>query len=286
MSERILVTGAGVTGSEVARQLAVAGWRTCALVRSLERAEPVRKLGVQLVEGDFSNRESWKRALDGVTAVFNITVPDRDTVAWNALFIECAKQSPVRHVVQLSGMTVSPSSPAGFHRQMSQCDEALKASGLSYTILQPNVFHQNMLRMAAPIRAHGGFRSAAGDARISMIDVRDVAEVTVKTLTEADHANRVYVLTGPETITYFDVAKSLSEVLGKLIVYEPLTENEAVKELVESGLPEPVARSRVGVHRSFATGAFAEVTGDARRILGRTPRSFTEFARDYASEFR
>jgi uncharacterized protein YbjT (DUF2867 family) len=169
---------------------------------------------------------------------------------------------------------------------MSQCDEALKASGLSYTILQPNVFHQNMLRMAVPIREHGHFRSAAGDARISMIDVRDVAEVAVKALTEADHANRVYVLTGPEVVTYFDVARLLSEATGKPIVYEALAEDEAVKELIESGVPEPVARSRVGVHRSFSTGAFAKVTGDADRLLQRTPRSFAEFAHDNASVFR
>jgi uncharacterized protein YbjT (DUF2867 family) len=183
-------------------------------------------------------------------------------------------------------MTVSPSSPAGFHRQMSQCDEALKASGLSYTILQPNVFHQNMLRMAIPIREHGRFRSAAGDARISMIDVRDVAEVAVKALTENHHANKAYVLTGPEVVTYFDVARLLSEATGKPIVYEALTEDEAVKELIESGVPEPVARSRVGVHRSFSTGAFAEVTGDAHKLLQRTPRSFAEFAHDNASAFR
>jgi uncharacterized protein YbjT (DUF2867 family) len=183
-------------------------------------------------------------------------------------------------------MTVSPSSPAAFHRQMSQCDEALKASGLSYTILQPNVFYQNMLRMAVSIREHGRFCSAAGDACISMIDVRDVAEVAVKALTESDHANKVYVLTGPEVVSYFDVARLLSEATGNPIVYEALTESDAVKELIESGVSEPVARRIVGVHRSFSTGAFAEVTGDAYKLLQRTPRSFVEFARDNASLFR
>ena len=77
---------------------------------------------------------------------------------------------------------------------MSQCDDALKASGLDYTILQPNVFHQNMLRMAVPIKQHGRFRSAVGQAHISMIDVRDIAEVAVKALTEEGHAHKVYVL--------------------------------------------------------------------------------------------
>jgi uncharacterized protein YbjT (DUF2867 family) len=125
-SQRILVTGAGMTGGEVLRQLAAASLTTCALVRNPARAEPFRRLGVDLIEGDFARRDSWKRALDGTDAVFVITPAHPDAVAWNAIFLDCAKACGVRHVVQLSGMSVSPSSPAALHRQMSACDEALK----------------------------------------------------------------------------------------------------------------------------------------------------------------
>ena len=286
VSEHILVAGAGVAGGEVLRQLVAARRKAYALVRSPQRADTLRKLGVELIEGNFADRASWKHALNGVTAVFNIIVAHRDAVVWNDVFLDCAKQSGVRHVVQLSGMSVSPKSPAEFHRQMSQCDEALRASGLSHTILRPNVFQQNMLRFAGSIQKHGRFRSAAGDARISMIDVRDVAEVAVKLLTEGSHAGNIYVLTGPQPLTYFDVAKLLSDAIGKPIVYETLSEDEAVKELIESGVPELVARSRVGVHRSFSTGAFAYVTGDVQTLLHRAPRSVAEFVQDYASAFR
>jgi uncharacterized protein YbjT (DUF2867 family) len=285
-SDRFLVTGAGVTGGEVLRCLAAADRPTRALVRSVASAVPLQKLGVQLIEGDFGRKDSWAQALEGVTAVFNITVAHPEAVSWNAAFLECAKQHGIRHVVQLSGMNVSPSSSAAFHRQMSQCDEALKASGLGYTILQPNVFHQNMLRMASPIREQGRFRSAVGDAQISMIDVRDIAEVAAKALTEEGHARKVYVLTGPESMTYFDVARSLSNALGKPIEYEALEEEQAVKELIQSGLSEAVARGRVGVHRSFSSGAFMRVTSDVQQLLHRAPRSFSEFARDYAAAFR
>ena len=245
MSKRILVTGSGVTGGEVLRQLVAANQQARALVRDPARAESLRKLGVELIEGDFALRASWMRALDSVDAVFIITPAHRDVVAWNATFLDCARESEIRHVVQLSGMNVSPSSVAEFHRQMSQCDEALKASGLYHTILQPNVFHQNMLRMATPIREHGRFRSAVGNARISMIDVRDIGEIAVKALTEDGHAGNVYVLTGPEAVTYFDVARALSEAVGKPIDYEALDEDEAMKEQIALGVPEPVARSRV-----------------------------------------
>jgi uncharacterized protein YbjT (DUF2867 family) len=270
----------------VLRLLAAAKRPTRALVRSVASAEPFQKCGVQLVEGDFGRKESWEQALEGVAGVFNITVAHPKAVEWNAEFIECARQSGVKHVVQLSGMNVSPSSSAPFHRQMSQCDEALKASGLGYTILQPNVFHQNMLRMAASIREQGRFRSAVGNAEISMIDVRDIAEGAVKALTEDGHANKTYVLTGPEPVTYFDVARSLSKAVGKLIEYEPLGEEQAVNEMMQAGLSEAVALSRVGVHKSFSSGAFARVTNDVPAMLDRMPRSFAEFASDYAAAFR
>jgi len=285
-SKRILVTGAGVTGGEVLRQLIAANWSARALVRNPERAEPVRKLGVQLIEGDFGLRDSWKRALDGIESVFSITLPHRDAVAWISTFLDCAKESEVRHIVHLSGMSVAPSSPAQFHRQMSQCDAAVKASGISYTLLQPNVYYQNMLAMAAPIRAHGRFRSAVGDACISMIDVRDIAAVAIKALTEHGHAGNVYVLTGPEALTYYDVARLLTDAVGKPIQYEALEPGEAVQEMINAGVPEPIARSRVDIHRSFSSGAFTAVTNVVQAMLGRPPRPFSAFARDHAAMFR
>jgi len=285
-SSRILVTGAGVTGGEVLRQLAASNLPARALVRNLDRAEPFRKIGVELVEGDFSQSDSWKRALDGVAKVFAVTLSHPDAEAWNAIFLDAAKASGVEQVVQLSGTSVSPSSPAAFHRQMGRCDEAVKASGLGYTILQPNVFFQNMMREAAAIREQGRFRSAVGNARISMIDVRDIAEAAVKVLTGEGHLGKVYVLTGPESLTYFDVARLLSEAVGKPIEYEALDEDAAVKALIGLGIPEPIARQRVEIHRSFSNGAFTPVTNDVENLLGRSPRSFADFARDYAEVFR
>ena len=284
-SSRILVTGAGVTGGEVLRQLAASNLPARALVRNLDRAEPFRKIGIELIEGDFSQPDSWKRVLDSVVKVFAITPPNPDAEAWNAIFLDAAKASGVEQVVQLSGTSVSPSSPAAFHRQMGRCDDAVKASGLGYTILQPNVFFQNMMAMAGPIREQGRFRSAVGDARISMIDVRDIAEVAVKVLTGEAHLGKIYVLTGPESLTYFDVARLLSEAVGKPIEYEALDEDAAIKALIGLGMPELIARGRVEIHRSFSSGTFTAVTHDVQNLLGRSPRPFAEFARDYATAF-
>jgi uncharacterized protein YbjT (DUF2867 family) len=284
-TQRVLVTGAGVTGGEVLRHLITANMTTRALVRRRERAEPYAKIGAEVVEGEFSDPEAWRRALDGITMVFSIVVAHPDAETWNDILLKSAQEAGVKRIVRLSGTSVSPTSQAAFHRQMGRCDETLKASGLNYTILQPNVFYQNMMRMARPIREHGVFRSAVGDARISMIDVRDIADVAVKTMTEDGHAGAVYVLTGPESLTYSDVARLLSEAVGKPIRYEPLAAEDALNIMVNLGMPEPIARSAVEIHLSFSNGAFTPVTNAVHSLLGRPPRPFSAFARDYVSAF-
>ena len=130
-TERVLVTGTGVTGGEVLRRLVVSNVAARALVRNPQRAESYKNMGVELVEGDFSDPEAWKRALGGVTKVFSITIAHRDAETWNTVFLKAAQQAGIERIVRLSGMSVSPSSEATFHRLMGRCDEALKASGLT-----------------------------------------------------------------------------------------------------------------------------------------------------------
>jgi len=283
---RILVTGTGITGGEVLRQLAQAGINPRALVRDPAKAEPFARLGVELVEVDFARPESWDRALADVDKVFAITPQHPDAEAWFGIFMDAAKRSHVDQVVKLSGWRVSPTSQANVHRQMSRSDRALETSGLGYTILRPNVFFQNMFLMVGPIRAQGRFQSAAGDARISMIDVRDIAAVAIKVLTEDDHLGKIYDLSGPEALSYSDVARLLSEAVGRTVEYVALDEESAVNGQLALGIPEKTARARVEVHRSFSNGVFTPTSTTVEAILGRAPRPFAQFARDFVGRFR
>lgn len=285
-NSRILVTGTGVTGGEVLRQLTDLGIAPRALVRDPTKADAFAGLGVELVKGDFGDPGSWERALAGIDAVFVITTVDAETEGRFGVFLEAAGKAGVGHVVKLSGWRVSPTSEARVHQAMGRMDDALKASGLRHTILRPNSFFQNMFMLAGPIRAHGRFQSAAGDARISMIDVRDIAAVAVKVLTENGHAGAVYDMSGPEILTYFDVAAALSRALGRTITYVPLDPEVAINGMIEAGVPEPVARARVGVHASFANGVFTPTSDTVEAILGRPPLRFEQFAHDFADRFR
>jgi uncharacterized protein YbjT (DUF2867 family) len=284
-SAPLLVTGTGVTGGEVLRRWRAAGRPARALVRDPAKAEPFARLGVDLVPGDFARPDSWARALDGVEQAFVITPIHRDAEAWFGAFLGGAKAGRVRHVVKLSGWSVSPDSPAELHRQMGRTDDALAASGLGHTILRPNVFHQNMLAMAGSIRAQGRFALAAGEARISMIDIRDIADAAVAALGGERHLGRIYGLTGPEALTYHDVARELSAATGRPIAYVPVSAEAALKAQLDHGVPEWTARIRVELHCHFASGDFAPVTGEVAALLGRAPRRFGEFAREHARMF-
>src|SRR5439155_6799006 len=104
-------------------------------------------------------------------------------------------------------------------RQHGETDELLKASGVPWTILRPNSFHQNLLWSAASIRERGEFHLPLRDARQSLVDVRDLAAVAERALTEPGHEGKTYDFTGPESLSYADVAATLSAVRGRPVRY-------------------------------------------------------------------
>ena len=119
-----------------------------------------------------------------------------------------------------------------------------------------------------------------------MIHPADVAEVAAVTLTSAGHSGKTYVLTGPEAITYAHVAAHLSTATGQSVGYADIPPEAAGPALVEAGLPPFAADQLVAVFAALRQGAQATTTDAVHAVTGRAPRSFPEFAREYASVFR
>lgn len=150
--------------------------------------------------------------------------------------IDVIKQSNVQHVVKLSAMG---GREATFPRQHAESEDYILTSGVPYTFLRPNGFMQNMVNYnAATIQAQSAFYGSEGDGRISQIDIRDVAAVAVKALTEGGHVGKAYTLTGPEALTNNEVAQILSAELGRQIRFVNLSP-EQLKQL-----PERFCRAR------------------------------------------
>ncbi len=118
------------------------------------------------------------------------------------------------------------------------------------------------------------------------MDVRDIAAVAAEVLTGTGHEGQVYDLTGPESLSYHDVAATLSQVLGKPVRYVPVSLEAAKESMLQAGMPEWNAKAVTDLYRVFATGAYARTTDTVARLLGRPPRTFEQFARDHAGAFR
>ncbi len=282
----ILIAGAtGTNGREILQILNERGIPARALVRDTARAAEIAAMGFDLAEGDLTDPASLSSALRGIRAFFLLTPVSQQAVALCQTAVAAAKAAGVGQIVRLSGLGASVSSPAEIIRMHGESDEVLITSGLSYTILRPNGFYQNLLHQAQPIREMGMFFLPLGESRQSYLDVRDIAEAAANILIESSHAGKIYELTGSESLSCHDMAASLSEATGRTIRYQPVPVEAAAAAMMEMGLPEWDARAIAELQGLFATGMAEAVKPDLESLLGRPPRRFAEFARDFAGAF-
>jgi uncharacterized protein YbjT (DUF2867 family) len=282
----ILVIGAtGTNGREVVRRLAAAGHRVRALVRSPAKADGLQLSSVELVQGDLGDPASLDREFAGIRQVFVVTAVDQRAGEWFRNAFDAAKRAGKPHVVKFSGMGAGTADSA-LLRQHGETDEMLQASGLPYTILRPNSFFQNMLGSAGTIKDHGAFYLPMRDGRQSLVDVRDIAAVAVKVLTETGHEGKVYEITGPGSLSYADVAATLSRVLGKPVKYVDVPPEAARDSMLKAGMPAWNADAVTELYGAFATGQFGYTTDAVKRITGQPPTSFEQWARENLGAFQ
>jgi uncharacterized protein YbjT (DUF2867 family) len=217
-------------------------------------------------------------AMEGIEKVFLLSSPHPDAVGWHRNAINAARRTQVRLLVRSSILGADRESPADFISAHAACDRYLEDSGLPYVIVRPNLFLQNVPESTIPsIDGSGTFYVNAGQARISMVDTRDVAAVAAAVLTEPGHAGARYDVTGPEALSYADVAAKLTSVLGRQVTYVSAPDDAVRQGLLGAGLHEWFANALVGLYqdyrRSGTSGYAAQVTGTVQRLTGRPASS-------------
>ncbi|MET9263155.1 NmrA family NAD(P)-binding protein [Amycolatopsis sp. NPDC004079] len=261
----ILVTGAtGKIGREAVRLLGP--------VRTLVRTPSG---GTDEVIGDFDRPDTLDAALRDVDTLLLIG----PAVASQIAVLDRAVAHGVRHVVRVTNHKAVDDSPVARRREHARIDAHLKASGMAYTLLAPNFFMQNLLALAPEIAGTGGFSSSAGDGRIGMIDARDVAAAAATIATDpAAHAGRTYLLTGPELVTFAEVAQEWASVTGRPVEYRRISAEEHRAVMESNGVPE--AGSNAQVFELLAQGDGAWLSGDFAAVTGGAPRGLRAFLAD------
>ena len=274
----ILVTGAtGNVGGELVRQLAEAGQPVRALTRGDGQAgfPP----GVESVPGDLNDPASLRPALQGAIGIFLLPgYADMPGV------LAEARQAGVTRAVQLSGSSVGTGDmDNAITRYMTETEDAVRASGLAWTILRPAMFMSNTLQWLPQLQAGDVVRAPFAYARAAVTDPADIAAVAALALTEDGHAGQVYPVSGPEPLAPADRVAILAQILGRPLRFEAQPDDEARAEM-SAAMP---AKYVDAFFRFYADGTLDEsvVWPTVRDLTGRPPRTFAQWAASHAEAF-
>ncbi len=285
----ILVTGAnGLAGSAVIREFAQAHPLVRALVRSRARAQALETLPtVELVEGDMQRPETLGRALEGVERVLLISSPDQQMVETQCTFIDAAKKAGVRHIVKFSGSTTSLDSPFLFSRMHAEIERYLEDSGLAWTHLRPSQFMTEYVREVPTIVAQRALFLPLEDAKLTPVDLEDIAKAAFALLTQPGHEGKTYMISGPEALSMTEIAEQISLAIGSTVRYVNIAPDERKQALLGAGVPPYIVDALDVQARLRREGNGEDVVHlETHSALGIRPITFAEFARRHAADFR
>jgi uncharacterized protein YbjT (DUF2867 family) len=266
-----LVIGAsGTTGSRVVAQLVAVGHDVKAARR---RDTPIP--GATLVRFDWYDPSTHAAALDGADRVYLIPPPaDPDPVAVMVPFLRQARTAGVHRAVLLSSSAIPQGGPA-----VGSVHKALPDLVEQWAVLRPSWFMQNFTgehAHALSIQEYGSILTATGNGRVGFIDAEDIAAVAFHALTNESAPDTDLVLTGPEALSYDDVAAIMTEVTGRLVVHRSLS-YEQMRDRLATQIPEEFAAMLAGMDRAIAEGSEDRVTDAVQRLTGRPARTFRAF---------
>lgn len=265
----IALTGAsGQLGRLALAALAARGAAPIALARSPEK---LADLGLEVRALDYTAPDA--AALTGVDVLVLISSNDfTDRAGQHANVIAAAKAAGVGRVIYTS-ILKGDASPMQLAQDHIATEAALKASGLTYTLLRNGWYLENLTGSLGAALAHGAVIGAAGEGRFSAAARADFAEAIAVTATTAGHDNAVYELAGDSAFSMAEFAAELGRQTGKRMRYDSLPEATYADILIGFGLPEGFARILADSDACAATGALRDDSGTLSRLMGRPTTS-------------
>jgi uncharacterized protein YbjT (DUF2867 family) len=269
----LVTTPSGKVGQELVAILKKRGAVLRLGARSVDKARAAFP-GLEVVPLDHADPATHASAMQGMEAAYLASPGDFPSAPERSL-VDAARKAGVRRVVKLAAMGVEHSD-----NPLRQVEEHLRASGIAFTFLHPTWFMQNFSTGLAGAIKSGTLAEPAADGKTAFIDTRDIAAVAAAALLEPGHDGKTHTLTGSELLSRADVARALSQELGRTITYLPVSDEQfraAVKGVLSPSYTELMSH----LYATVRAGQTAVKTGTVAELLGRPPITFAQFARDH-----
>jgi uncharacterized protein YbjT (DUF2867 family) len=291
----LVIGGDGNIGREVINQLLSKkdeNLRIVGGVRSLDKKKDIdnRVISYEAVDIEYDNPETVTAALKGIDTLFLLTPTHPKMLDFTSNLVDGANKCGVKHIVKLSHIRADPIDEPQINitRLHHQAERIIEESGITFTFLRPNFFMQNFVNFYLG-KDQSSIYLPAGDGKVSFVDVRDIAAVAVQALInniDGRHNGKAYTITGPEAISYGDAAGILSESIGRNISYVNISEDDARKAIIGMGMSDWHTNIVLELLKLSREGYLSDISHEVEEIIGKKPKSFSQFAKDYAPEFR
>lgn len=285
---KVLVTGGtGTVGSRVVEGLLARGVETRVMTRSAEKFAQIPS-GAAGVVGDLEDPATLPTAFEGAEGVFLLLALGHKETEQGLAAVEAAKKAGARRLVYMSVMMPENSRHIPHFKSKIPIEQAVRASGAEFTILQPNSFFQNDLRAREAICRQGIYPHPIGMVGVSAVDARDIADAAVRALTGDGHAGQTYPLNGPRSLTGEDVALIYSDHLKREVRYAGDDLNAWAKQ-AETVLPKWLVDDLRVMYQYFQECGLRAADGDLalqEKAIGHAPRSFDDFVGEVAAAWK
>jgi len=292
MKTEILITGAtGTTGQYAIQHLVEKGKKVRAMVRTIDdRSKQLEGKGVEIVQGDFHDLDSLRKALDGIKRAYFL-YPFKDHLPKAAgYFAKAAKEKGIELVVSMSQMNVHEATKSPASQNHLIAEDILDWADIGAVHIRPALFAWNYLGMAAPtVASEQKFYFPNTDARYTIVHPRDIGEVVAEILTDENteqHIGKKYDLSGSKIYSGRDVADEIGKLLSKQIEYVPIPVDMWID--VMKNLPtvnEFLANHLREFSKDIAAGKFNKTTDVVKNITGHEPRTLKQYIEENIEVF-
>ena len=283
-----VIGGTGNTGRAVVKALKEKGSEFRCLVRDPEAAKKLFGEVVELEYGDVSDHSSVEKGLEGCEILFLLTGHSPALAEQEIGTIQAAKRAGVNYIVKLSGgdAVATEDCPSLIGRSHWQIEQALKESGLEWTILRPGFFMQNLINTAGMVKGQSKvMMPISSTVKIAMIDVNDTGDVAAEVLTKPGHESMTYFLSG-HAYTLEDFTSILSNELGSDIPYLEIPLEAAVKAMKERDMPDWLIDHQSALMGIVNSGIAGTTNDHIANLSGHAPSTLEQFVKNHIDLFK